>query len=56
MFEAAMRAKIEKDGYTMNTSKISGNCYAIYGFTQDGQRVEIDFNPVDGGSVKKPMG
>lgn len=56
MTEAAMRAKIEKDGYTIKTFKVSGNCYEIYGFTKDGKKVEIYFNPVDGSIVKKAVG
>jgi hypothetical protein len=56
MTEAAMRTKIEKDGYTIKTFKVSGNCYEIYGFTKDGKKVEIYFNPVDGSIVKKEVG
>jgi hypothetical protein len=56
MTEAAMRAKIERDGYTIKTFKVSGNCYEIYGFTKDGKKVEIYFNPVDGSIVKKEVG
>lgn len=56
MSEAAMRTKIEKDGYTIRTFKVSGNCYEIYGFAKDGKKVEIYFNPVDGGIVKKEVG
>lgn len=56
MSEAAMRAKIEKDGYTIKTFKVSGNCYEIYGFAKDGKKVEIYFNPVDGSIVKKDVG
>lgn len=56
MSEAAMRTKIEKDGYTIRTFKVSGNCYEIYGFAKDDKKVEIYFNPVDGGIVKKEVG
>jgi hypothetical protein len=56
MTEAAMRAKIEKDGYTIKTFKVSGSCYEIYGFSKDGKKVEIYFNPVDGSIVKKEVG
>lgn len=56
MSEAAMRAKIEKDGYTIKTFKVSGACYEIYGFAKDGKKVEIYFNPVDGSIVKKQVG
>ena len=55
MSEAAMRAKIEKEGYTIKTFKVSGNCYEIYGFTKEGKKVEIYFNPVDGSVVKKEV-
>jgi len=53
--ESAMRAKIEKDGYTIKTFLVSGSCYEIYGFTKDGKKVEIYFNPVDGSIVKKEV-
>ncbi len=53
--EAAMRAKIEKEGYTIKTFLVSGNCYEIYGFDKDGKKVEIYFNPVDGSVVKKEV-
>jgi len=54
--ETAMRAAIEKDGYTIKTFKVSGSCYEIYGFAKDGKKVEIYFNPVDGSIVKKEVG
>lgn len=53
MSEAAMKAKIEKDGYRIKTFKVSGSCYEIYGFDSTGRKVEIYFNPVDGAVVKK---
>jgi hypothetical protein len=51
--EAAMRAKIEKLGYTIKTFLVSGSCYEIYGSSKDGKKVEIYFNPVTGDIVKK---
>ena len=55
MTEAAMKAKIEKDGYTIKTFLVSGSCYEIYGFNKEGKKVEIYFNPVDGSIVKKEV-
>lgn len=56
MSEAAMKAKIEKEGYRIKTFQVSGSCYETYGFDKDGRKVEIYFNPVDGAVVKKNVG
>ncbi len=46
MAEADFKAKIEAQGYTIKTFKVSkGNCYEIYGFDKDGKKVEIYFDP-----------
>lgn len=34
---------------------IGGNCYEIYGFDKEENKVEIYFNFVDGSIVKKEM-
>lgn len=40
--------------YSIKKFKItSGNCYEIYGRDQQGKKVEIYFNPVDGKIVKQ---
>lgn len=44
MSEAAAKAKIEGQGYTIDKFKISGNCYEIYGRNKDGKKVEIYFD------------
>ena len=54
--DALMVASGLKDGYTIKTFKVSGNCYEIYGFAKDGKKVEIYFNPVDGSIIKKEVG
>lgn len=46
MKEADFKAKVEKDGYTIKTFKVSkGECYEIYGTDKAGQKVEIYFDP-----------
>lgn len=51
-FQAGLLAK----GYKINEFKVTdGNCYEIYGFDKDQNKVEIYFNPVDGSIVKEEM-
>jgi hypothetical protein len=51
--EADMRAKIDKLGYTrIKTFQVTGSCYEIYGWTKDGKKAEVYFNPVTGEIVK----
>lgn len=52
MTEDAMKAKVAELGYTIKTFQVSGNCYEIYGFTQDNKRAEVYFNPVTGDVVE----
>jgi hypothetical protein len=52
-----MKAKVATLGYErIKTFKISGNCYEIYGYTKDGQKAEVYFNPVTGDIVKSDIG
>lgn len=55
MSEASMRGVIEKLGYRINEFKISGSCYEIYGWDQQGRKVEVYFNPVNGNIVKSEV-
>jgi hypothetical protein len=55
--EDAMKARVAALGYErIKTFKISGNCYEIYGYTKDGKKAEIYFNPVNGDVVKSEIG
>lgn len=48
------QAKLLAQGYKINEFKVTdGNCYEIYGFDKDENKVEIYFNPVDGSVVKE---
>lgn len=42
-------------GYKVKTFKVSGNCHEIYGWTKDGKKAEVYFNPVDGKVVKSKI-
>ena len=54
MNEATFKAGLEKQGYTIKTFKISkGQCYEIYGFDKQGQKVEIYFDPVSAAVIEK---
>lgn len=46
MSEADFKSKIQAQGYTIKTFKVSkGECYEIYGFDKAGKKVEIYFDP-----------
>ena len=46
MKESDFRSRIEAQGYQIKTFKVSkGKCYEIYGFDNNGKKVEIYFNP-----------
>ena len=52
-----MKAKVGALGYErIKTFKVSGNCYEIYGYTKDGKKAEVYFNPVSGDVVKANIG
>jgi hypothetical protein len=47
---------LEAQGYEIKKFKITdGNCYEIYGWNKDKQRVEIYFDPVSGEAVKSEI-
>ena len=57
MTEDAMKAKAATLGYErIETFKISGDCYEIYGYTKDGRKAELYLNPVTGDIVKSIIG
>ena len=44
---------LKTQGYEIKKFKVtSGNCYEIYGWNKDKQKVEIYFDPVSGNAVK----
>jgi len=53
--EDEMKAHILTLGYKIKVFKISGNCYEIYGWTKDGAKAEIYFNPVTAEIVKSEI-
>lgn len=56
MSEEAMKAKVAAMGYErIKTFKVSGPCYEIYGYTKDGKKAEVYFNPVTGDIVKSEI-
>lgn len=56
MSEDAMKAKVSEMGYQkIRTFKVSGSCYEIYGYTKDGKKAEVYFNPVSGAVVKSEI-
>ena len=40
----------------IKTFKVSGSCYEIYGYTNDGRKAEVYSNPVTGDRVKSYIG
>ena len=54
MDETSFKAGLEKQGYSIKTFKVSkGQCYEIYGFDKQGNKVEIYFDPVSGAVLEK---
>jgi hypothetical protein len=57
MSEEAMKTKAAELGYErIKTFKVSGDCYEIYGYTKDGKKAEVYFNPVNGEPVLANIG
>ncbi len=53
MTKEAMKSMVEQMGYKdIKTFKTSGSCYEIYGYTKDGKKAEVYFNPVSGEVVQ----
>ena len=53
----AMKLKVAEMGYQkIRTFMVSGSCYEIYGYTKDGKKAEVYFNPVSGAVVKAEIG
>lgn len=54
--EAKMKAQISASGYVIDVFKTTkGNCYEIYGRTEDGRRVEVYYHPITGAVVKETV-
>jgi len=55
--EQAMKDKIATLGYVNIKvfKKTKSGCYEIYGFTKDGRKAEVYFNPVDGSVFKENL-
>ena len=53
--EAAMKQKIAELGYKdiKVFKKTTSGCYEIYGYSADGRKAEVYFNPVTGAVVEK---
>lgn len=51
-----MKTQIKASGYIIAIFKTTkGNCYEIYGRTQDGRLAEVYYNPVTGVVVKETV-
>lgn len=44
--QAALTAKLVKEGWKISKTKIDGGCYEVYGTTPEGEKVEAYFHPV----------
>lgn len=50
----AFQEKLKGEGYKIKVFKeTKGNCYEIYGWNKEGQKVEIYFHPITGEKVKE---
>ncbi|VXC49981.1 conserved exported hypothetical protein [Pseudomonas sp. 8AS] len=54
--QAKFQENLKAEGYEIKKFKVtSGNCYEIYGWNKDKQKVEIYFDPVTGKAVKSEI-
>lgn len=54
--EAKFQENLKAEGYEIKKFKVTGgNCYEIYGWNKDKQKVEIYFDPVTGKAVKSEI-
>ncbi|MCO5112542.1 MAG: PepSY domain-containing protein [Bdellovibrionaceae bacterium] len=52
--QEAFQQNLVEQGYRINEFKVTkGNCYEIYGWDKEQNKVEIYFNPIDGSIVKQ---
>ncbi len=52
----AFQENLKAEGYKIKVFKVTeGNCYEIYGWNKEGQKVEIYHNPVTGDVVKEEI-
>ena len=50
--ESQFREQMKRQGVLITKFRITpGNCYEIYGFDAQGERLEVYYNPVDGSPV-----
>lgn len=54
--QTQFQADLKEQGYDIKKFKVTdGNCYEIYGWNKDKQKVEIYFDPVTGKAVKEEI-
>lgn len=54
--QAKFQEDLKAQGYEIKVFKVTdGNCYEIYGWNKDKQKVEIYFDPVTGKAVKEEI-
>lgn len=54
--QKAFEQSLKDQGYKVKVFKVTkGNCYELYGWDKEGQKVEIYFNPVTGDKVKEEI-
>lgn len=44
--QAALKAKLIKEGWQVRKTKVDGGCYEVYGTLPTGEKVEAYFHPV----------
>lgn len=53
MDKNAFEQKLKDQGYKVKVFKVTdGDCYELYGWNPDGQKVEIYYDPVSGEAIK----
>lgn len=53
MAEQDVKAKFEKQGYTVKRVKTGGDCYEVYATDKNGKKTELFVNPANGALVQE---
>ena len=54
--QTKFQEELKSQGFEIKVFKVTdGNCYEIYGWNKDKQKVEIYFDPVSGKAVKEEI-
>jgi hypothetical protein len=53
MAQQEIKAKYEKEGYTVKRVKTGGSCYEVYAIDKNKKKTELFVNPVNGALIQE---